>query len=64
MLGFRDWYNDQPYKGERLAFNAWNTAQRRTALVCLQILHDAIWNKEGTLASAREAIKAKFDIEE
>ena len=29
--GFRRWYNDQPYKGERLAFNAWQEAQKQAA---------------------------------
>lgn len=41
-----------------------NSVQRRTAYECLDILHDAIWLKEGTLGTAREAIKAKFGIVE
>jgi hypothetical protein len=41
-----------------------NSVQRRTAHECLERLHDAIWDKEGTLATGREAIKAQFGIVE
>lgn len=36
--GFRAWYNDQPYKGERLAFNAWQASERQAVQTAITLL--------------------------
>jgi len=41
-----------------------NSVQIHTANECLDMLHDAIWDKDGTLSTARECIKINYGIVE
>ena len=68
-MGFRTWYNDQPYKGERLAFNSWQASKKKTALECIKVIEGCgitIFHIDGQIKMQRQivkAIKEKFGIE-
>jgi len=59
--GFRNWYNDQPYKGERLAFNAWQASEKRSIAGVLEFIEDYRFTLPDDLIAA---IKEKFGLED